>query len=183
MQNSGIIKSNPKKLHLGCGLNTPEGWINLDGSWNAWLAKYPILREILGAFHILSANQLNIPWRPDILIHNFRKPLPFEDNSLQAIYASHLLEHLYFEETKRLLNECFRVLRSGGILRMIVPDLQAIVMEYMGQKHLSSGDSPDEMESCIRADRLNKKLLLCNPKPPSGNFLYRFYISLQCCPK
>ena len=29
-----------KKLHIGCGPFTPSGWVNLDGSWNAKLAKF-----------------------------------------------------------------------------------------------------------------------------------------------
>jgi len=112
-----------KRLHLGCGLNTPEDWINLDGSWNAWLAKHPIMRRLFKALRVLPPSLFNIPWSPDILFHDVRKPLPFQNESLCAIYASHLLEHLYLEEAKRLMKECFRVLQPGGILRMVVPDM------------------------------------------------------------
>lgn len=66
-----------KRLHLGCGLNTPEGWINLDGSWNARLAKHSTLRRFLKAFHVLPASLLEVPWSPDILNHDVRNPLPF----------------------------------------------------------------------------------------------------------
>ena len=163
------------KLHLGCGLNTPEGWINLDGSWNAWSAKYPLLRRLRD--RILPASPLDIPWSPDILIHDVRKPLPFQDNSLCAVYASHLLEHLYLEEAKRLLRECFRVLQPNGVLRMVVPDLRAIVLEYMGEKPF--GESSDEMEGISGADRLNRRLLLRNPAPPSGNIGYKVYVALK----
>ena len=166
-----------KRLHLGCGRNTPEGWINLDGSWNARLARYPTLRRLAKTLHILPASLLDIPWSPDILNHDVRNPLPFQDNSLSVVYASHLLEHLYLEEAKRLLRDCFRVLHPNGILRMVVPDLRAIVLEYMGDKPFSN--SSDEIEVNSRADRLNKGLLLRNPEPPSGNILYKVYTALK----
>jgi len=166
-----------KKLHLGCGRDTPEGWINLDGSWNARLAKYPTLRRLAKTLRILPASLLDIPWSPDILIHDVRNPLPFQDNSLCAIYASHLLEHLYLEEAKRLLRECFRVLQPNGVLRMVVPDLRAIVSEYMGENPF--GNSSDERKEISRADKLNMRLLLRNPEPPSGNILYKVYTALK----
>lgn len=171
------MESDGLRLHLGCGLNTPEGWINLDGSWNAWLAKHPSLRRLVKALRLLPPSQLDIPWSPDIFIHDVRKPLPFPDNAFSAIYASHLLEHLYLEEGKRLLKECFRVLKPGGVLRMVVPDLQAIVLEYMGEKPF--GDSHESDDAMSRADRLNKRLGLRSPEPPSGNILYRLYTALK----
>ena len=166
-----------RKLHLGCGLNTPEGWINLDGSWNAWVAKHPTVHRVLETLHVLPASLLDVPWSHNVLIHDVRKPLPFLGSSLSAIYASHLLEHLYLEEAKRLLKECLRVLRPGGVLRMVVPDLRAIVLEYMGEK--PSGDPSDGMGAINRADRLNRKLGLWGSQPPSGNIFYRIYTALK----
>lgn len=164
-----------KRLHLGCGLNTPEGWINLDGSWNARLSRHPGLRKLIGILRFVPTSQLDISWDPNILVHDVRSPLPFGDNSLSAVYASHLLEHLYFEEAKRLLLECFRVLSPGGVLRMVVPDLGALVQEYLNEKQ--SLASSATTEAMTAADRLNEKLLLRSPAPPSGNPIYRFYIT------
>lgn len=164
---------NKLKLHLGCGLNTPMGWIHLDGSQNARLAKYPVVRKALEYLSILPKSQTTIPWSPDILIHDLRKPLPFEDDSLSAIYSSHTLEHLYLEQAKCLLQECFRVLEPGSVLRMVVPDLRAILLEYMGES--SFGDAVGKAEvikrhSVCRADRVNQRLLLRSPEPASGIF-------------
>jgi len=129
---------NPVRLNLGCGLQAPPGWINVDGSWNARLAKYPVLRRMLSSFRLLPADKLEIPWSPSILIRDVRKPLPFSDGSVSVVYASHVLEHLYREEGQRLIAESFRVLAPGGILRIVVPDLRAIVEEYLGNGPLKS---------------------------------------------
>jgi SAM-dependent methyltransferase len=49
--------------------------------------------------------------------------LAFKDNSLGAVYASHVLEHFPQRETRRVLAEWFRVRRPAGALRLNVPDL------------------------------------------------------------
>jgi SAM-dependent methyltransferase len=130
------VASRTTRVHLGCGLNTPQGWINVDGSWNARLTKYPALRKLLGSLHIAPRALTNIAWDRQLLCHDLRKVLPFADNSVEAIYASHLVEHLYHEEAKRLLQECFRVLKPAGVLRLVVPSLETIVAEYMGGEFL-----------------------------------------------
>lgn len=167
----------PKKANLGCGPGPiPEDWINVDGSWNARLAKYPIMRRVLRAFHILPASLIDMPWSQDVLVHDLRKPLPFQIDSLYAIYSSHTLEHLYLEEAKRLLKEYYRVLRPSGVLRIVVPDLQAIVLEYMGEK--SIGDSANEIDGMSRADRLNYRFLLRSPEPQAVNIFHRLYTAM-----
>ena len=59
----------------------------------------------------------------NIFKHNVVNGLPFEDSSVQCIFSSHFIEHLTFEEAVNFLKECHRVLRPGGILRIICPDI------------------------------------------------------------
>jgi len=59
------------------------------------------------------------------------KGLPFDDASFDLVYHSHLLEHLRREQAAPFLSECHRVLRSGGIIRVVVPDLERIVRAYL----------------------------------------------------
>lgn len=40
------------KLNLGCGLVAPDGWVNIDSSYNARLAKYPKARKLLSKFKV-----------------------------------------------------------------------------------------------------------------------------------
>ena len=163
-----------KKLHLGCGLDTPNGWINLDGSWNAWLSNYPKLRKLLTYIHLIPEKKATIAWNNGIFIHDVRNRLPFNNNYFSAIYSSHLLEHLYLEEGKYLLRECFRVLEPHGILRMVTPDLRAIIIKYIEDMNNIQGT-----EAVSAADSFNMKLLLRPPQPPSGNLIYRIYSCLK----
>lgn len=164
------------KLHLGCGLITPDGWINMDGSWNARLAKHPFWRKVLAATSIISKDQSSIAWNPKIISRDVRKPLPFPVDTLDAIYASHLLEHLYLNEARQLLQECFRTLRPGGVLRMVVPDLRAAAIAY-----LKFADSYDfrNSKNATPADWLNSKLLLREPSAAQGNVFSKVYTNLK----
>jgi SAM-dependent methyltransferase len=165
------------RLHLGCGLITPEGWINVDGSWNARIAKHRFLRKLLTATSIISKDKTGIPWNPKLVSRDVRKRLPFPDGSLDAVYASHLLEHLYADEARKLLRECFRVLRPGGVLRMVVPDLRAAVMDYLNRT--DSYDFQNSAGAATPADFLNSKLLLRSSSSTQGNVFNRIYSQLK----
>src|SRR4051794_25798320 len=123
----------PRLLQLGCGLCAPPEWVNVDGSSNAWLAQHPKLKAPVRLFHLVPADKLNVPWPRSIKIANLKKRLPFESESFDAVYASHVLEHLYRNEALALLREAYRVLKKGGRCRMLVPDLQALIREYLGE--------------------------------------------------
>jgi SAM-dependent methyltransferase len=164
-----------RKLHLGCGLNAPDGWINVDASWNAWLAQHPLLRRVARFLRLAPARSFEVPWPRGILIHDVRKRLPFAGDSVSGVYASHVLEHLYLDEADRLLRECFRVLEPGGVLRMVVPDLEAIVGRYLSPSGAEGGEDRQEPA----ADRLNRALHLRADAPASGTILYRAYSALK----
>ncbi len=59
-----------------------------------------------------------------------RFPLPFRDQCLRGIYAHHVVEHLSYEDARALFKECCRVLKPGGIFRMVVPDLEVFLRCY-----------------------------------------------------
>jgi predicted SAM-dependent methyltransferase len=166
-----------KRLNLGCGLMPHPSWINVDGSWNARLAKHPLLRSTLSTLRILPAENAKVPWSRDILIHDVRKPLPFADSSTDAVYASHVLEHLYREHGEQLIRESFRVLARGGIIRIVVPDLRAIVSEYLGDRPF--GKLSVSEENLAPGDRLNQRLLMRWPSPSRRNLLLRIYEAWQ----
>jgi len=163
------------KLQLGSGPRSPSGWLNVDGSWSARLARKPIMRDLIASLHLLPRNVVETPWSPDIVVHDLRKPLPFQSARFTAVYASHLLEHLYLAEATQLLRECNRVLRPGGVLRVVVPDLRSIVMEYLAATEPGGGANG----LANNADRMNERLLFRPPVPPNGNVVYRIYSALK----
>src|SRR5215208_7457642 len=160
-----------KKLNLGSGPFAPASWTNVDGSWNARISKYPAIKRLLGSLRVVPQKQLDMPWDPNVVVHDVRRPLPFDDDSMAVVYSSHLLEHVYLTEAKRLLEECLRVLEPGGVLRVVVPDLHTIVEEYASAE--PSEPVWYEGEEMRPADRLNRRLHLRSANPPSGGFVYR----------
>jgi predicted SAM-dependent methyltransferase len=63
--------------------------------------------------------------RPDIVC-SMTEMTPVGDGSIDAIWSSHNLEHLYRHEVPTALREFLRVLKPGGLLLMTLPDLQQI---------------------------------------------------------
>jgi SAM-dependent methyltransferase len=59
------------------------------------------------------------------------RALPFRSNVFDAIYHSHLLEHLPKRYAPIFLRECFRVTKPGGVIRIVVPDLERIAQIYL----------------------------------------------------
>lgn len=93
------------QLNLGCGWRDfGEGWDHIDGG------KYP---------HIKSQNVAN---------------LPYETNSVDQIYASHLLEYFDRDEAIEVLKEWYRALKEGGTIRIAVPDFETIAKLYTDKK-------------------------------------------------
>jgi SAM-dependent methyltransferase len=159
------------RLNLGCGPNAPQGWVNLDGSWNAWFTHHQRLRRTLQRIGIIDAANQGAQWKVSPIVHDLRRPLPFQENTFSAIYASHVLEHLYRVEADGLLADCWRVLAPGGIIRLVVPDLRAMVTDYMKQAN-GNGNATAPGSA---ADGLNEKLGFRSAQPPGGNTLFRIY--------
>lgn len=101
----GEIEPKKVKLHLGCGKRFFGGdWIHIDAE------RYP-----------------------HVIYHDVTK-LQFADNSVDLIYACHLLEYFDREEAVDVLREWYRVLKSGSILRLAVPDFGIMARLYVEGK-------------------------------------------------
>jgi SAM-dependent methyltransferase len=164
-----------ERLNLGCGPNPPAGWLNVDGSWNAWFSNHPRLRRTLQTLGVINASNA-AEWKVRPLVHDLTKPLPFESNSVAAIYGAHVLEHLYLADAQRLLAECKRVLQPGGVIRLVVPDLRSMVESYLKRKNGGGPcGSPAPSERMAAADMLNERLGFRSPAAPAGNVFFKFY--------
>jgi len=58
-------------------------------------------------------------------------PLAYSDNSVDEIYASHILEHFPHAQTLDVLKDWVRVLKPGGVLKVAVPDFALIAKSYV----------------------------------------------------
>lgn len=97
-----------KRLHLGCGKAYLPGWINVD-----------IFSTVKAdAYHDITA-------------------LPYERESFDLIYASHILEHVHRHMVLATLNHWVGLLNGGGILRLAVPDFGAISAYYQRTRRIS----------------------------------------------
>ncbi|MBM3940852.1 MAG: methyltransferase domain-containing protein [SAR202 cluster bacterium] len=173
MKDAQAMTPQGNRLHLGCGTVAPAAWINVDGSWNAWLSNHRLLRGLLRRVRIVTPKDDAIAWPSNIVVHDVRRRLPFADGSMSAVYASHLLEHLYRDEARALLRECRRVLAPGGVLRLVVPDLESLVNEYLGRAAVGAPGEGPPFEHA--ADRLVHRMLMRSPSRPAGNLARRLY--------
>ncbi len=111
--------SDGTRVNLGCGPVMPKGWVNVDGSRRSWLVAHAArLDRLLVRLGLLRASA----FRPGVIHHDLRKRLPWGDESITAIYAGEVWEHFEYEDALRLTQECRRVLKKGGVLRLCVPD-------------------------------------------------------------
>jgi predicted SAM-dependent methyltransferase len=93
----------PYKLHLGCGKNKFEGWVNLDFDSNS---------------------------RADI-IWDLTTGIPLPSGSCHLIYSEHVLEHFNIESGLALLCECYRALAPSGVMRVAMPSLDLLLEKSM----------------------------------------------------
>ena len=105
----------------------------LIGSWvtrphlRAWLAasNWRILN--LGGGGVLSGRWLtaDVDPRSDVYM-DITKRLPLPEGSIDVIYMEEVIEHVTLQEGKALLDECLRVLKPGGRLRVTTPSLNVL---------------------------------------------------------
>ena len=79
----------------------------------------------------------------EVIGHNLLTGVPFEENSFDLVYHSHVLEHFSEEDGNLFLSECYRVLKPNGLIRIAVPDLEQIAREYLN--NLERALNGDEM--------------------------------------
>ncbi|WP_399370918.1 class I SAM-dependent methyltransferase [Thermosynechococcus sp. HN-54] len=61
---------------------------------------------------------------------DIRRGLPFKEGEVDAVYSSHVLEHLSCQEAENFLRDAYRVLKPNGVLRIVVPDLEQTTRAY-----------------------------------------------------
>ena len=100
-----VLTNKPRKLQIGCGKNPINGWLNTD-----------------------------VRWRPGKIAYlNATRRTPFGDGTFDYIFSEHMIEHFDYATGKKMLAECFRIMSSGGTIRIATPGLERLV-EFFGDK-------------------------------------------------
>lgn len=97
-----LASARPKKLQIGAGASSLQGWLRTDIS--------PISSETM----YLDAT----------------KRFPFDDSTFDYIHTEHMIEHISWQDALRMLKECRRILKSTGTLRVATPDLAVMLDLY-----------------------------------------------------
>lgn len=118
-------------LNIGSGENAVEGYTNLDYSPNVLLSRLPLLKSVMRWLKILKPEHMK-SWDKRILYKDARK-LKYPANSVNLIYSSHFLEHIYYWEAQELLKSCYKFLAPGGNIRLALPDYKLIAEGFIEQ--------------------------------------------------
>ena len=106
-------------LNLGCGYRYHPDWTNVDF----------------------------IETGDGVIAHNLLEGIPFESDKFNVVYHSHVLEHFSKSDGQKFIEECYRVLKPGGIIRIALPNLEGIICEYLRLLKGSLDGDPDAQEN------------------------------------
>lgn len=141
----------PLMLNLGCGSTFHSDWLNVDFQGRG--------NEVLG--------------------YNLELGIPFADDSFDIVYHSHILEHFSKKWAEFFLQECFRVLKPGGLLRIAVPDLENIATAYL--RTLEQAEDGDETAN-LRHNWMVIELIDQLTRRASGGEMIKWW-KKQPCPQ
>jgi SAM-dependent methyltransferase len=133
---SELIRGNQKEefnmLNLGCGYRTldREGVSNIDWSIHLRIKKSIFAKIILKLIGEERAERIRSQ-SERVLAHDLRKGIPAENDSIDVVYHSHVLEHIDREAVPSFLKEIHRVLKVNGVLRIVVPDMEFLCRRYI----------------------------------------------------
>lgn len=111
--------------NLGCGTRASPACVNVDWSIHRRLRNRKLS-------WIAGSRAEKIRALPDsIVVHDLRKGIPAPSSSVDVVYHSHLLEHIGREDVPAFMREVLRVLKPGGVHRVVVPDFEQQTRRYV----------------------------------------------------
>jgi SAM-dependent methyltransferase len=134
-------------VQYGAGFSAANGWVSFDASPTLRIQRLPLAGKLLAK---LSGNPE--PFPDGVRYGDVVKGLPIATGSVDGLYASHVLEHLPLADVRVALTESLRVLKPGGVFRLIVPDLKS-----RAQAYVEAGDDPDAAHAFMRSTCLGRE--------------------------
>jgi SAM-dependent methyltransferase len=121
-------------IQIGCGQSPIGGWVNYDNSPSIQLAKLPqTLIKMAGKLKLLDSQSIayiRFCRANGIRYCDATRLIPWPDASVEAIYSSHMIEHLDRADADLFLREARRVLQPGGVIRLSTPGLKQLAAAY-----------------------------------------------------
>ncbi len=143
-------------VHYGCGLSAPAQWLNYDVSPTLRLQRIPWAGSVI-------RRRMAVRFPGNVLYGDIVQGLPLPDQSCAGVYCSHVLEHLALEDFRVALRNTYRLLRTGGVFRCVVPDLEASARQYLDG--IARGDSE-------AGSRFMRETLLGQENRPKGGMAF-----------
>jgi len=110
-------------VQYGCGLSAPPEWDNFDASPTLRLQKLPIVGGVF---------KKKVDFPENVRYGNILNSLPgIKEGTCEGIYCSHVLEHLSLNDFYTALKNTYNLLKTGGIFRCVVPDLEFSINQYI----------------------------------------------------
>lgn len=138
------------KLNICCGPNIFPftGWINYDhqdfGGYLEEISKYTNLDGIpdhqKNLVNFIKQNKV------DLRLHDIRKQfIQHTSNSVDLIYIGQAIEHINpIYEAPQFINECYRMLKPNGLIRLTTPDLDLLINAYLsGEMNKFTNEQPE----------------------------------------
>jgi predicted SAM-dependent methyltransferase len=116
--------SKDQYIQYGCGYSSaPIGWRNFDASNTLRFERIPLIGRLY------TKNEVRFP--ENVEYGDIVKGLPVASDSCKGIYCSHVLEHLSLNDFRIALSNTYKTLQSGGIFRLVLPDLEYSARQYL----------------------------------------------------
>ena len=96
----------PKGLQIGTGNGLTRSWLNTD----------------------------LLPIDRDVVYLDATRRFPFRNDQFDYVFSEHMIEHIDYKSGSLMLNECFRVLKPGGRIRIATPNLEVLLGLYCSEK-------------------------------------------------
>ena len=137
-QHNPIAKGRPGKIQTArMVLRRNRSLITRQQSIRHYLAGHQVRKFHIGCGGAVLKNWLNADLDPadDSLFIDARKKLPFDDCTFDYLFSEHLIEHLDYREGIYFLQECFRIIKPCGTIRVATPDLLFLIELYTAEKN------------------------------------------------
>ncbi len=101
-----LQKNQTKKLQIGCQDHPMPDWLNADIE----------------------------PKSIDTILMDATTTFPLPNDTFDYVFSEHMIEHVSLEGGDKMIQECYRVMKKGGKIRIVTPDLAFLIELYQKEK-------------------------------------------------